>query len=304
MQKISPFLWFDDQAEEAVNFYISLFSQRDGFPKNSKVGTVANYNEAAAAASGKPAGGVMTVSFQLDGNEFTAINGGPAFKFNPSVSLVVLSKDEKEIEALWKKLIDGGKVLMELDKYDWSKKYGWLEDKYGLSWQLMITDDEIKHNLFPSLLFVDKNYGKADEAIKFYTSVFKNANVENVFKYGPDDKQNKENAVMYGDFILEGKKFAAMDGAGEHGFQFNEALSFIVNCDNQEEIDYYWNTLTSDGGAESMCGWLKDKFGVSWQIVPAKIDEWLSSKEPGKSQRVMQKVLEMKKLDISELENA
>ncbi|RPI72249.1 MAG: VOC family protein [Ignavibacteriales bacterium] len=295
MQKITPFLWFDHQAEEAVNFYVSLF-------KNSKVGTIARYNEAAAAATGKPAGSVMTIGFQLDGNEFTAINGGPAFKFNPSVSLVVLSKNEKEIDDLWKKLIDGGKVLMELDKYDWSKKYGWLEDKYGLSWQLMITEDEIKHNIFPSLLFVDKFYGKADEAIKFYTSVFKNANVENVFKYGPNDKQNKENAVMYGDFVLEGKKFAAMDGAGKHGFQFNEALSFVVNCDNQEEIDYYWNKLTSDGGAESMCGWLKDKFGVSWQIVPSIIPELLSDEK--KAQKVMQAVLQMKKLDIAELEKA
>jgi predicted 3-demethylubiquinone-9 3-methyltransferase (glyoxalase superfamily) len=295
MQKITPFLWFDNQAEEAVNFYASLF-------KNSKIGNVTKYDEAGAAASGRPAGSVMTAGFQLDGYDFAAINGGPAFKFNPSVSFFIVLKDEKEIDYLWKKLSGGGKVLMELDKYDWSKKYGWLEDKYGLSWQLMLTEDEVKQKILPSLLFVDEAYGKAEEAMNFYTSVFKNAKVESIYKYGPDNKPNNENAVMYGDFVLEGKKFAAMDGAGEHGFQFNEALSFVINCENQEEIDYYWNTLTSDGGAESMCGWLKDKFGVSWQIVPTVLSKYLSDKDSKKSQKVMQAVLQMKKLDIAGLE--
>jgi predicted 3-demethylubiquinone-9 3-methyltransferase (glyoxalase superfamily) len=297
MQKITPFLWFDNQAEEAVNFYVSLFG-------SSKVGTITRYDEKSAAATGRPAGSVMTVGFQLEGNEFTAINGGPIFKFNPSVSFIVLSKDEKEIDTLWKKLSEGGKVLMELDKYDWSKKYGWVQDKYGLSWQTMLTEDNIKYKIFPSLLFVDESYGKAGEAINYYTSVFKNAKVESIFKYGPDNKQNDENAVMYGDFVLEEKKFAAMDDAGEHGFKFNEAISFVINCDDQKEIDYFWNKLTSDGGAESMCGWLKDKFGVSWQVVPTVLSKYLSDKDGRKSQRVMQAVLQMKKLSIPELEKA
>ena len=148
-----------------------------------------------------------------------------------------------------------------------------------------------------------KNSGKAEEAINFYLSVFKNSKVEGIYKYGPDSKPNVENAVMYEDFILEGNKFAAMDGADEHNFIFNEAISFVVNCDDQNELDYYWDKLSAVPQAE-MCGWLKDKYGVSWQIVPAKLGELLSSKEPGKSQRVMQKVLGMKKLNIEELENA
>ena len=130
MQKITPFLWFDSQAEEAMNFYVSIF-------KNSKIGSTTRYDEAGSAAAGRPKESVMTISFNLDGQEFTAMNAGPVFKFNPSVSFIVITKDEKEIDDLWNKFSEGGKVLMELQKYDWSKKYGWVEDKYGLSWQVV-----------------------------------------------------------------------------------------------------------------------------------------------------------------------
>jgi len=296
MQKITPFLWFDTQAEEAVNFYSSLF-------KDSKVGNASRYDEAGAAASGRPEGSVMTVSFQLNGQEFTAINGGPHFKFNPSVSFFVIFKSEADVDNLWGKLSEGGKVLMELQKYDWSKKYGWVQDKYGLSWQLMLTEDEIKQKIIPSLLFVDKVYGKAEEAINFYTSVFRNAKVESIYKYGPDYKPNDENAVMYADFILEGNKFAAMDSANDHNFTFNEAISFVVNCENQEEVDYYWEKLSAVPQSE-MCGWLKDKYGLSWQIVPTVLSKLLTDKDAKKSQRVMQAMLQMKKIEIADLEKA
>ena len=158
---------------------------------------------------------------------------------------------------------------MELQKYDWSKKYGWVQDKFGVSWQLMLAEDEVKQKIMPSLLFVGDVYGKAEEAMNFYTSVFENAKVESVYKYDSDDQSDNRNAVMYEDFTLEGNKFSAMDGKGEHKFNFNEAISFVVNCENQKEIDYYWNKLSAVPQAE-MCGWLKDKFGISWQIVPSK----------------------------------
>jgi predicted 3-demethylubiquinone-9 3-methyltransferase (glyoxalase superfamily) len=158
MQKISTCLWFDNQAEEAANFYTSVF-------KNSKIGSASRYDEAGSKASGQPAGTVMTMTFELEGRQFMALNGGPLFKFNESVSLV-------------------------------------------------------------------------------------------------------------------------------------------VNCDDQKEVDYYWEKLTSGGGEESMCGWLKDKFGLSWQIVPAELGKLMSSKEPGKAQRVMAELLKMKKLDVNILRNA
>lgn len=297
MQKITPCVWFNGDAEEAVNFYTSVF-------KKSKVGKVLRYDEASAEASGQPLGSVLTIDFAIEGNDFLALNGGSAFKINPAISFFVITKDESEVDFLWEKFSDGGKVLMELDQYDWSKKYGWIEDKFGLSWQLMLTEDEIKQKIIPSLLFVDKVYGKAEESIKYYTSVFKTGKVESVYKYGPDFKPNDENALMYGDFVIEGYKFAAMDSAMDHGFNFNESISFIVDCKDQNEVDYYWNHLTSDGGQESMCSWLKDKYGVSWQITPRILMEMLSDKDPAKAKRAMIAMLQMKKIIISDLEKA
>jgi len=158
MQKITPFLWFDDNAQEAVKFYTSIF-------KNSKIGKIARYDEAGEKAAGRPAGSVMTVEFQLEGQDFIALNGGPHFKFT-------------------------------------------------------------------------------------------------------------------------------------------EAISFVVSCKTQAEVDYYWNKLTADGGKEVQCGWLKDKFGLSWQVVPTILPELLSDKDAAKSQRVMEAMLQMVKLDIKKLKQA
>jgi predicted 3-demethylubiquinone-9 3-methyltransferase (glyoxalase superfamily) len=302
MQKITPFLWFDSNAEEAVNFYNSVF-------KDAKIKTTTRYSEESSKAAGRPKDSVMTVSFDLYGFPFTAINGGPAFKLNPSISFFVYGKTEVEVEELWKKLSDGGKILMALDKYPFSEKYGWLEDKFGVSWQIMISAGDIEQKIIPSLMFT-KNSGKTEEAINFYISVFSqrdgspnNSKPGSFFRYEDGQKPDEDSSVAYADFTLEGQKFAAMDGGHMHDFSFNEAVSFVVNCDDQKELDYYWNKLSAVPQAE-MCGWLKDKYGLSWQIVPAKLFDLLSSKEPGKSQRVMQKVLQMKKLDIAELENA
>ena len=158
MQKITPFLWFDNNAEEAVNFYVSLF-------KNSKVGKVTRYNEASSKAAGRPEGSVMTMEFQLEGQNFSAINAGPHFKFT-------------------------------------------------------------------------------------------------------------------------------------------EAISFVVDCETQEEVDYFWGKLTADGGQESQCAWLKDKYGLSWQIVPRVLIEMIGDKDPQKAQRVMEAMLQMKKIDIATLKKA
>src|SRR5881398_4099215 len=158
MQKITPFLWFDNQAEEAAKFYTTVF-------KNSKVGRILRYDETSAKTAGRPAGSVLTIEFEIGGQKFTALNGGPQFKFN-------------------------------------------------------------------------------------------------------------------------------------------ESVSFVVNCETQNEVDYFWEKLTAGGGQESECGWLKDKYGLSWQVVPSRAIELLKDKDTAKSQRVMQAIMPMKKIDISKLEEA
>ncbi len=296
MQKITPFLWFDNNAEEAVNFYTTLF-------KNSKEGSASHYGEEGAKVSGRPKGSVMTVPFQIYGQDFIALNGGPVFKFNPSVSFFVNCKTADEVQTLWDKLSVDGTALMPLDKYHFSEKYGWIQDKYGVSWQLILSMGEVKQTIVPSMLFVQNVCGRAEEAIKFYTSVFSNSKLLTTFRYSAGQEPDKEGTLAFADFILEGQIFAAMDSAHDHKFSFNEAISFIVNCESQGEVDYFWQKLT-DGGEEVQCGWLKDKFGLSWQIVPTALGKLLSSPYPEVTNRVTGVMLKMKKLVVADLEKA
>ncbi len=296
-QKIVPFLWFDDQAEEAVNFYTSIF-------KNSKIWGVTRYGKAGAKASGRPEGTVMTVDFEIEGQRFMGISAGPVFKFNPSISFHVRCKTKDEVDRLFEKLSKGGTVLMELGKYPFSERYGWTQDKYGVSWQVIFAGKhEIKQKFIPALMFVGEVCGKAEEAVNFYTSIFQNAKVLSLTRYGKGEVPDKEGTIKYAAFTLEGQEFGAMESAYEHKFGFNEAISFMVSCSTQEEIDYFWGKLSAVPQAEQ-CGWLKDKFGVSWQIVPTVLGEIMQDKDPRKSERVMEALLPMKKIDIKTLKQA
>ncbi len=294
--KIGICLWFDNQAEEAAKFYTDVF-------KDSKIGNTNRYSKAGQEIHGKPAGSVMTVEFQLENQQFLGLNGGPLFKPNPSISFFVHRDTKEEIDALWEKLADGGQALMPLDTYPFSKRYGWVQDQYGVSWQLILASKEgdWRPSIVPSLLFVGKQFGNAEKAMGFYQSIFNNSKPGMIARYGADQKPDEEGNVMYGDFAIEGEWFAAMDSGHEHKFEFNEAISFIVKCRSQEELDYYWKNLSSDPSAEQ-CGWLKDRFGISWQIVPTILSNLLNN--PAKQERVMQVFMEMKKIDIDTLENA
>lgn len=294
MQTITPYLWFDDQAEEAAQFYTSLF-------KDSKLGQVARYDKAAAEAAGRPEGSAMIVPFHLAGQEFVGLNGGPHFKFTPAISFFVTLDTEAAVDALWEKLAAGGTPLMPLQAYAWSDKYGWLNDRYGLSWQIGLGErEEVGQTITPALLFVGKQHGRAEEAIRFYTTVFENADITGILRYSAEDNE-PEGTVKHAQFTLEGQTFMAMDSSLAHDFTFTEALSFMVKCESQEEVDYFWDRLSAHPEAEQ-CGWLKDQFGVSWQIVPTIVPKLLSDPDSHKSQRVMQAVLQMKKIDIATLE--
>jgi predicted 3-demethylubiquinone-9 3-methyltransferase (glyoxalase superfamily) len=293
-QKISPFLWFNDNAEEAAHFYTSTF-------KNSRITTVTRYSGEGAKTSGMPVDSVMTVAFQLNGQEFVAINGGPVFQINPTISFFVNCETAQEIDMLWDKLSDDGTVMMELDKYPFSEKYGWIQDRFGVSWQLILPGR--KQKFTPCLMFTGDQHQKTEEAINFYISVFRHSDIIHLERYGTD--QGPEGAVVHAKFTLNGQEFIAMDSHTQHPFNFNPAISLVVYCENQEEVDYYWDKLSEGGDVNAQqCGWLQDKYGVSWQIVPVALMEMLSNPDPGKSEKVMKAVFQMKKMDINALKRA
>ncbi len=297
MQKITPHLWFDKEAKEAAEFYASVFS-------NSKVTKVTTLHDT-------PSGDCDIVSFNIRGFEFMSISAGPMFKINPSVSFMINFDPSREdnsaqsLDAAWARLIDGGKILMPLDKYPFSEKYGWVEDKYGVSWQLILTNPEGEERppVIPCLLFTQSVCGKTEEAINFYLDVFKESKLGAMMKYPAGMEPEKEGTVMFADFKLHDVWIAAMDSAREHAFQFNEAVSFMVNCDTQEEIDHLWEKLSAVPEAEQ-CGWLKDKFGLSWQVTPTRMQEFMENSNPEAVNRVTQAFLKMKKFNIAELEEA
>ena len=290
MQKITPHLWFDKEAKEAAGFYISVFEDSG----------IIN----ATTLHNTPSGTTELLTITLAGQEFMLISAGPFFRFTPAISFLVVCATEKEVDAVWGKLIQGGSPLMELGEYPHSRKYGWLRDRYGLSWQVMLMDGPpVTQKITPVLMFVREQYGRAEEAISFYASIFPDTRSSAVLRYGKGEKPHKKGTVKYAAFTLEGLEFAAMDSAGDHDFTFNESISFVVHCENQEEIDYYWEKLSAVPEAEQ-CGWLKDRFGISWQIVPRIMDEMMRDKDEKKIARVTEAFLKMKKFDIAILQEA
>jgi len=289
MQKITQHLWFDNQAKEAGAFYTSVFG-----------GTINSSN----TIHDTPSGDVDMLSIELAGQTFMLISAGPLFEFNPSISFLVACATKDEVDALWQKLSGGGETLMPLDAYPFSERYGWTKDRYGLSWQVMYAGGrEIAQKITPVLMFTQSVAGKAGEAIDFYTSVFRDSAVGDIARYGKGQEPDAEGTVMFGRFALEGQNFAAMDSAHPHAFTFNEAISLMVHCDSQEEIDYYWDRLSADPKAEQ-CGWLEDRYGVSWQIVPTEMEKMLATSDPKRLARVTQAFLKMKKFDLAKLRDA
>ncbi len=288
--KITPHLWFDKEAAEASRFYTSVF-------KDSKI-------QSTRVIHDTPSGTAEFVTIDLLGQEFMLISAGPFFKFNQSVSFLVACNTKDEVAAIWEKLAEGGTPLMELGEYPFSEKYGWVQDKYGLSWQVMFSSDTpIKQRIIPTLMFSGDVSGKARDALGFYTSVFHNAKAGDILEYSKGEEPDPEGTIKHAAFTLEGYDFAAMDSARVHNASFNEAVSFMVNCTTQKEIDYYWERLSADPKAEQ-CGWLKDKYGLSWQIVPTVLGKMLGDKSEARRARVTEAFLKMKKFDIAELERA
>ncbi|MFD1707970.1 VOC family protein [Siminovitchia sediminis] len=296
-QKIVPHLWFNQEAQEAAQFYTSIFPDS----------TITNHT----TIRNTPSGDSDIVSFHLAGYSLMAINGGPHFQFNPSISFLVNfdpSRDEEaeeHLNQLWEKLSQNGRALMPLQEYPFSKRYGWIQDQFGLSWQLILTNPEGEERPFiiPSLMFVQDVYGKAEEASDFYLSVFNDTGRGHIARYPAGMEPDKEGTMMFTDFMLENQWFTAMDSGHSHDFNFNEAVSLLVRCDNQDEIDDRWEKLSADPKAEQ-CGWLKDQYGVSWQIWPKVMEDMMTNATNEQMDRLTRAFLKMKKFDIEKLREA
>ena len=273
---ISTCLWFDGKAKDAADFYKNVFDDFEMISENP-----------------------LAVNYRLFGRRFMHLNGGPGYVINPSISFFISAETEVELNTIWEKLIVEGKILMPLDAYPWSKKYGWCADKYGVNWQLML-GHESSCKVVPNLMFCGDNNGSAKEAIEFYTQLFKHSEIIQMSKYEKGEADTEGN-IKYAQFELNNLPFCAMDSSGPHAFTFNEAVSFIIMVDTQDEIDYYWNHF-AEKGAPGRCGWIKDKFGVSWQIIPTVLGKFMSN--PATAPKATYAFLQMSKFIIADLEKA
>lgn len=278
-EKITPCLWFDGQAKEAAALYCAAF-------KNAKI----------------VAQSPIVTAIDLSGQSFTLLDGGPMYKPNPSISFFYICEDPEELDRAWNALSKEATILMGLDKYPWSEKFGWLNDKFGISWQISLGKlSDVGQKITPCFMFTQQQYGRADEAIKYYFSIFKDTTLDGILRYGKNELPDQEGKIKHAQFALNGQKFMVMESAAPHNFTFSEGVSLTIHCETQEEIDYYWEKLT-ESGEESMCGWLKDKFGVSWQIIPTILNQLMG--DPAKAGKAAQAFMSMRKFNIEQLVQA
>jgi len=297
MLVIKPHIWFDqDKAHEAAKFYTSILP-------DSSVDFVSHFP--------MPGGECEIVEFTFGGQPFLGISAGEGLKIDPAISFMINfdpSRDAdaaKHIDEVWAKLSEGGNVLMPIDRYPFSERYGWLADKYGVNWQLILTKPEGEERpvIVPNLLFTGDIAGKAAEAIDFYSSIFKDGKRGNLAPRPEDMGPDKAGTLMYGDFYIDRTWISAMDSAHDHGFAFNDAVSLLIPCETQEEIDQLWAALT-EGGQSGQCGWLKDKFGVSWQVASTVMFDALKNGNAEQIARVTETFMTMQKVNVAVLQQA
>lgn len=296
-QKIVPNLWFDRNAEEAGTFYAAALP-------NTTAEVVARYPAEVPDWQAAFAGEPLTVDVVLDGFRLTLINAGPEFRPNPSISFMLnfdplLFGSEVEarsrLDETWAALSDGGTVLVPLDEHPFSKRYGWMQDRYGVSWQLILTDPagEPRPFVIPQLMFSGPAQNRAREAAELYASLFDDAELGQVVAYPQDTGTAAAGSVMFGEFRVGEQWLSMMDSNVAHDFTFGPGTSLEVRCRDQAEIDRLWEALSAVPEAEQ-CGWLVDRYGVSWQIVPENMGELMS--RPG----AYPKMMAMKKLVIAD----
>ncbi|MCW8309726.1 VOC family protein [Sphingobacterium sp. InxBP1] len=267
---IIPSIWFDQNAQEAFNLYCQVFP-------NSHCQSTSS----------------IVVEAELNGIRFIGINGGPMFKPNPSISFMVICESKEEIDRVWDAFSRGGHILMPLDSYPWSSYYGWLADKYGVNWQLNQgkLSDTNQQAIVPTLMYCGAHQGKCEAALHFFEDLFKDFQSNGILRYPEGEFKG---SVQHTQFVVNGFTLMAMDSGVKQDFTFTEGVSMTILCKDQEEIDYYWDKITQQGN-ESRCGWCKDQFGISWQIVPEQIADYLQ--QPG----AVEALMKMNKILIKDL---
>lgn len=300
-QKIVPSLWFDNQAVEVAEYYVELFD-------NSRIVSSTRYPDVGQEIHGQVAGTTLTVTIELNGFNFILMNGGPAFQVNPSISFILnfnaahFDDPDAALHRYWDALTVDGETRMPLGDYGFSPKFGWVTDKFGVSWHLMLTDDAWAQRPFvvPEMMFGGEVSNQAREAIEFYTSVFEAASMGTLTEYPRAFASVKAGSVAFVDFELAGTALAAMDSPVPNPVAFSEGVSLIVNCETQDEIDRYWNALSAVPEAEQ-CGWLKDRYGVSWQVVPESLGIGFNDDDPATYRDNFKVLMGMGKIDMSKL---
>lgn len=286
MQTIIPHLWYDTEAKEAVAFYVDLFGGKLDWTYT---------------ITDTPSGDSDLIQFQLGDMTLAAISAGPYFKLNESMSLMVNVANKDEVARLYQALSEGGRILMPLGEYPFSPYYVWLEDRFGLSWQLSYAPDLDKPYQFDiCLLFSQEQVGLAQPMLDYYKDKLPQASVGQVSYYGEGEAAVEAAKLNYAELLVGGQKLIVMD----HGYggeaSFNEAFSFMVYVDSQDELNFYYDLLSAVPEAE-MCGWVKDQFGISWQIVPRILMEAYDTANPETVKAVNDAVLQMRRLDFDQI---
>jgi len=278
-EKIALCLWYNGQAPEAGRLYCSVLAD-------------------AKITAQSP----VVTEINVSGQSITLLNGGPMYQPNPSISLYYSCNSVEEFDRVWDAFSKDGTVMMAADRYTWSEKYGWLSDKFNISWQIGVhKPEDIGQKITPCLMFTGAQYGRVDEAIAHYSSIFRSSSVDGVLRYGGNEQPDEEGKVKHAQITLNGRKFMLMESAHAHSFTFTEGISLTVYCETQEAVDHYWDKLT-ESGKESRCGWLVDKFGVSWQIIPTVLGKLMS--DPTKAGKTVQAFMGMRKFNIEQLVQA
>lgn len=296
MQTIVPHIWINRVADDAADFYLAAL------PDTAVVGRQTYPTEGLLDFQEEFAGQTLVVELEIAGYRMALINAGDEFAPTPAISFFLnfdpSERDDAhgELTRTWERLIEGGNVLMELGEYPFSPHYGWVRDRYGVSWQLMLTnpDGEPRPFVIPDLMFCGPAQNQAQEAVDLYLSVFPDAALGNRVHYDEAQGPVTTDSVIFSDFQIRGEWLSAMDSAVEQPFTFSPGVSLLFNARGQEEIDHLWNALSAVPAAEQ-CGWLQDRYGVSWQIVPDNLGELLE--RPGAYGRFMG----MKRIVIDDL---